>query len=130
LAGGGNDADTALFTTSTMYGSFYNKGSDSLIITELRAVMLAGATPLGTDTLSVQVYWNDTINATGVSSVSINTNPLGINSVTVGTVDASFNNNTIPPNVWVFCKTPGVVTGRKPEYLCVTISGYKINRRY
>jgi hypothetical protein len=129
-AGGGNAADTACFTTSTLYGSFYNKGSDSLVITELRAVMIAGSTPLGTDTLSIQIYWNDTINSTGVSSVSLNTNPLGINSVTVGTVDASFNNATIPPNVWVFMKTPGVVTGRKPNQVSVTLSGHKINRKY
>lgn len=128
---GGAEADTALFTTSNIYGSFYNAGSDTLIITSLRAVMIAGSTPLGTDTLAIQVYWNDTINVTTGASVTVlNTNPLGINSTTVGTTDTSFNNATIPPNVWVFCKSPGVVTGRKPKALTVQLTGFKRNRSY
>ena len=128
---GGAEADTALFTTSNIYGSFYNAGSDTLIITSLRAVMIAGTTPLGTDTLAIQVYWNDTINVTtGNSFVVLNTNPLGINSTTTGTVDSSFDNSAIPPNVWVFCKSPGVVTGRKPKALVVQLTGFKRNRSY
>ena len=51
---GGLETDTALFTTSNIYGSFYNAGSDTLIITNLRAVMIAGTTPLGTDTLAIK----------------------------------------------------------------------------
>jgi hypothetical protein len=127
---GGAEADTALFTTSNIYGSFYNAGSDTLVVTSLRAVMIAGTTPSGTDTLSIHVYWNDTINVTGGGSVKLNTDPLVINSTTTGTVDASFNNSLIPPNVWVFCKSPGVVTGRKPKALIVNLSGYKRNRSY
>lgn len=128
---GGAEADTALFTTSNIYGSFYNAGSDTLIITSLRAVMIAGTTPSGTDTLAIQVYWNDTINVTtGASVVVLNTSALGINSTTTGTVDASFDNSAIPPNVWVFCKSPGVVTGRKPKALYVDLIGYKRNRSY
>jgi hypothetical protein len=126
-AGGGNNTDTTLFTTSTVYGAFYNKSSDTLKITELRAVMVAGSTPLGTDTLSVQVYWNDTINVTlGNSYKKLNTAVLGINSTTTGTVDASFANDEIPPGVWVWCKTPGVILGRKPNMFTVTLSGYKL----
>jgi len=127
---GGAEADTALFTTSNIYGSFYNAGSDTLVVTSLRAVMIAGTTPSGTDTLSIHVYWNDTINVTGGGSVKLNTDPLGINSTTTGTVDASFNNSLIPPNVWLFCKSPGVTTGRKPKALIVNLSGYKRNRSY
>jgi len=128
---GGAEADTALFTASNIYGSFYNAGSDTLVVTSLRAVMIAGTTPLGTDTLSIQIYWNDTINVTtGNSFVVLNTDPLGINSTTTGTVDSSFDNSAIPPNVWVFCKSPGVVTGRKPKALIVNMTGYKRNRSY
>jgi hypothetical protein len=125
-AGGGNESDTASFTTSTIYGSFYNSGSDSLRVTELRAVMVAGTTPLGTDTLSIQVYWNDSINVTGNGAIKLNTDPLGINSVTTGTIDTSFANTKIPPGVWVFAKSPGVVIGRKPKMLIIQLSGYKI----
>lgn len=128
---GGLESDTALFTTSNIYGAFYNTGSDTLIVTNLRAVMIAGTTPLGTDTLSIQVYWNDTINVTlGNSFTVLNTNPLGITSTTVGTIDTSFDNNAIPPGRWVWCKTPGVVTGRKPKALIVQLSGFKRNRSY
>lgn len=125
------ETDTALFTTSNIYGSFFNAKSDTLIVTSLKAVMIPGSTPFGTDTLAVQLYWNDTINvALGNSYKVLNTNPLGINSTTVGTTDTSFDNATIPPNVWVWCKSPGVVTGRKPKALVVQLTGYKRNRSY
>ena len=128
---GGMEADTALFTTSNIYGSFFNAGSDSLVITSFRPVMIAGSTPLGTDTLSLQVYWNDSINVTTGASVTVlNTNPLGINSTTTGTNYTSFDNAVIPPNVWVFCKSPGVVTGRKPKALIAPLIGFKRNRSY
>lgn len=124
----GNAADSISFSDSTLYGSFFNKGSDSLIITELRAVMVAGVTPLGTDTLSVQVSWDDTLR--GVIVTNLNAAALPVTSTTTGTVDASFANATIPPNKWVWCTTPGVLLGRKPSALIVTLSGHKINRRY
>lgn len=127
-AGGANEVDTASFTTSTIYGAFYNSGSDTIRVTELRAVMVAGTTPLGTDTLSIQVYWNDTINVTGGGAVRLNTDPWGITNVTTGAVDTSFANAKIPPGVWVFMRSPGVVTGRKPKMLLVTLTGYKIPR--
>lgn len=126
-AGGGNAADTAVFTTSTLYGAFYNGGSDTIVATELRAVMVAGDTPSGTDTLAIQVYWNDTLNVTtGASVTLLNSADLGINSVTTGTSDTSFDNSKIPPNVWVFMRSPGVVTGRKPNMLVATLMGYRI----
>ncbi len=126
-AGGGNAADTASFTTSTLYGAFYNGGSDTLKITEFRVAMIAGSTPLGTDTLAVQVYWNDSINVTtGASVTTLNSAVLGCNSTTTGTSYTSFANSKIPPNVWVFMKSPGVVTGRKPSMVVATLMGYKI----
>lgn len=38
--GGGNAGDTAVFTTSTIYGSFFNESRDTLVVTSLRVVML------------------------------------------------------------------------------------------
>lgn len=119
--GGGNATDTTVFTTSTIYGSFYNVGSDTLVVTELRCVMGHG---IGTDTLSVDILWD--VNNNDATPTELNTNPLGILSTTSGTVDTSFNSAKIPPGVWVWCETPGVVVGRKPTYFIAQISGYKI----
>lgn len=129
LGGGGNAGDTTMFTTSTVYGSY--RVHDTTIITSINAVMIAGTTPLGTDTLGIQIYFNDSINVTTGGSVRLlNAATLGINSVTTGTVDASFANNTIYPGERVFMKSPGVVTGRKPIYVECTIYGYIQNRAY
>lgn len=127
--GGGNAGDTTMLTTSTIYGSY--RVIDTTIITSINAVMVAGTTPLGTDTLGIQIYFNDSINVTTGGSVRLlNSATLGINSVTTGTVDASFANNTIYPGERVFMKSPGVVTGRKPIYVEVTVYGHIVNRAY
>ena len=129
LGGGGNAGDTTAFTTSTVYGSYRVK--DTTIITSINAVMIAGTTPQGTDTLGIQIYFNDSINVTTGGSVRLlNAATLGINSVTTGTVDASFANNTIYPGERVFCKSPGIVVGRKPIYFECTVYGYIRNRTY
>lgn len=122
--GGGNDGDSTVFTTSTVYGSFFNAGSDTLVITELRAVMATGSKALGNDTLDINVYWHSTF--LSGSATKLNTTDLPINSITTGTTDTSFNNAKIPPGVFVWCKSPAVILGRKPEMLVVQISGYKI----
>lgn len=122
--GSGNEADTAVFTTSTIYGSFRNAGSDTIVVTGLNAVMGDGTSPLGTDTLDIDICWSDTLNA--IVPTKLNTTALGINSTTVGTVDTAFDNAKIPPGVRVWMKTPAVVTGRKPNYVEVTLYGYKI----
>ncbi len=129
LGGGGNAGDTTAFTTSTVYGSY--RVHDTTIITSINAVMIAGTTPLGTDTLGIQIYFNDSINVTTGGSVRLlNAATLGINSVTTGTVDASFANNTVYPGERVFCKSPGIVVGRKPIYFECTVYGYIVNRSY
>lgn len=122
--GGGNDGDTTAITTNTLYGAFFNAGSDTLVVTQLRVAMEAGTTPLGTDTVSVHISWD--INLKDGSPTLLNTNPLGCNSITGGTVDASFAASKIPPSVWVWATTPGVVVGRKPSMVVMQISGYKI----
>ena len=94
------------------------------------AVLIAGTTPLGTDTLAIQVFWNDTINAVFAPTARLNTNYLPVTSTTLGTEDTSFNTSIIPPGVWVFCKSTAGTTGRKPKALYVTLYGFKRNRSY
>jgi hypothetical protein len=118
--GGGNATDTSAFTTSTYYGSFYNSGRDSIKVTSLRVVLGHG---IGVDTLQVAVAWDDSLGGTG--AVSLNTAALPVNSIGVGTDDTAFDNAVIPPGVWVWCKTPVVVAGRKPTYMSATLSGYR-----
>lgn len=127
-AGAGNDADSNAFTTSSKYGVFKNTGSDTIVVTELRVFTSAGK---GNDTLSVDVMWNDTLSST--VATHLNTTALAVGRIsgtitarTVGQSDTSFNNTKIPPGYIVWCATPTIVAGRKPEMLIVQISGYKI----
>jgi len=123
--GSGRIADTALFQDNVLIGSFYNKGSDSLIITSLKCYLYAGS---GTESVIVNIAWSDTIMA--VVPVKLNTSGYTVTSHVVGNEDTSFNNATIPPNKLVYGWISGNVAGNKPSYLSVTLSGHKINRKY
>jgi hypothetical protein len=116
-AGSGAISDTAAFTTSAVYGSFYNAGNDTLIITQMRAGVL-GTSP----NITTEVYWNDSLNVTAGATILVT----GGTSVT-GTIGAtnvtSFTNNKIPPNNWVFVRTSAVAT--KPTYFTLTLLGYR-----
>jgi len=116
-AGSGAAGDTLAFSTSALYGSFYNAGSDTLIITQMRAGVL-GTSP----SITTEVYWNDSLNITAGATILVS----GGTSVT-GTIGetnvTSFTNNKIPPNVWVFVRTSAVAT--KPTYFTLTLLGYK-----
>jgi hypothetical protein len=116
-AGSGAAGDTAAFSTSAVYGSFYNAGSDTLIITQMRAGVL-GTSP----NITTEVYWNDSLNITAGATILVS----GGTSVT-GTIGetnvTSFTNNKIPPGVWVFVRTSAVAT--KPTYFTLTLLGYK-----
>jgi len=116
-AGSGAAGDTAAFSTSAVYGSFYNAGSDTLIITQMRAGVL-GTSP----SITTEVYWNDSLNITAGATILVSdgtsvTGTIGATNVT------SFTNNKIPPNVWVFVRTSAVAT--KPTYFTLTLLGYK-----
>jgi hypothetical protein len=116
-AGSGAAGDTLAFSTSAVYGSFYNAGSDTLIITQMRVGVL-GTSP----NITTEVYWNDSLNITAGATILVT----GGTSVT-GTIGAtnvtSFTNNKIPPNVWVFVRTSAVAT--KPTYFTLTLLGYR-----
>jgi len=127
--GGGADnaGDTTSFTTSSIYGRFFNKGNDTLNITELRTSLSHG---IGLDTCSVQIHWHATFKSGSATVLNTTAQPIGRVTgtnlaLTTGNVDASFNNAKIPPNVWVWCTTPTIVTGRKPTSLIVQLSGFK-----
>jgi hypothetical protein len=116
-AGSGAAGDTLAFSTSAVYGSFYNAGNDTLIITQMRAGVL-GTSP----SITTEVYWNDSLNITAGATILVT----GGTSVT-GTIGAtnvtSFTNNKIPPNNWVFVRTSAVAT--KPTYFTLTLLGYR-----
>lgn len=120
-AGTGLIADTALFNNGVLIGSFYNEGSDTLVITQLMGVMKEGT---GTETISVQFSWHATF--LSGSATSLNAAALAITSLTTGTSDVSFANSKIPPNVFVWGILSGASKDNKPTFLSVTLSGYKI----
>jgi hypothetical protein len=120
-AGTGLIADTALFNNNVLIGSFYNEGSDTLVITQLMGVMKEGT---GTETISVQFSWHATF--LSGSATSLNAAALEITSMTTGTADVSFANAKIPPNVFVWGILSGASANNKPTFLSVTLSGYKI----
>jgi len=124
-AGSGFSADTALFNNNRLIGAFYNSGSDTLYVTELRGVLVEGT---GTETIDVQVSWD--VNMKDGTPTNLNTSALTITSMTTGTADTSFNNNGIPPGVWVWCTLSGASSGNKPTMLILTMTGYKRNRSY
>lgn len=115
--GGGSGAarDTSLFTTSAIYGSFYNDGTDTIVVTSLR-IGLQGTTP----SIVVDVIYGDTLNVVGNKLVGAGSTAT---DTTVGTSVTSFDRRKIPPGNWVWVKTPTVTT--KPTYMSITIVGYK-----
>jgi len=124
-AGSGFSADTALFNNNRLIGAYYNSGSDTLYVTELRGVMVEGT---GTETIDVQVSWH--ANMRDGSAVNLNSTALTINNMTTGTADTSFDNNGIPPGVWVWGTLSGASPGNKPTMLILTMTGYKRNRSH
>jgi len=117
-AGSGAAGDTAAFSTSAVYGSFYNAGSDTLIITQMRAGVL-GTSP----NITTEVYWNDSLNVIGGGATLLVTGGTSVTGTIGATNVTSFTNNKIPPNVWVFVRTSAVAT--KPTYFTLTLLGYK-----
>lgn len=124
-AGSGFSADTALFNNNRLAGAFYNSGSDTLYVTELRGVLVEGT---GTETIDVQVSWD--ANMKDGTPTNLNTSPLTVTSMTTGTSDTTFDNNGIPPGVWVWCTMTGASSGNKPTMLILTMTGFKRNRSY
>lgn len=118
-AGIGQATDTVAFGTATYdLGSFYNKGTDTIVVTSLMSVLGHG---VGTDTLNVDIGWGTT---KGTLTTHLITNGQAVNSITTGTETTSFTNAKIPPNVWVMAVPNASVSGRKPVLARITLSGY------
>lgn len=115
--GGANAGDTTAFSTSTIYGSFFNSLSDTLVITNLR-IGLQGTSP----SVGVTVYWNDSLAVTAGATKLVNAGTTATNIYT-GTSVTSFDNTKIPPGNWVWVQTTAVTT--KPTYMTATLIGYK-----
>lgn len=116
-AGAGFVADTAIFTDSTLYGSLYTE-QDSFFIHKVIVVMKGQAG----DSLGIRLTYNDSINVNGTH---INNGTIPVNSITTGNVVTISVNRGIPPLSWLWLKSPTVIPGKKPEYLSVTIVGFR-----
>lgn len=113
-------SDTLAFTTSAIYGSFYNSGSDTLVITSAQ-VGLQGTSP----SINTKIWFNDSLNVTAGATALVNAGNTCTNIYT-GTTISSFDNTKIPPGNWVWVSTPTVTT--KPTYFTLTLIGYKSRR--
>lgn len=120
-AGIGQAGDTVAFaSTSYNLGAFYNKGTDTIVVTSLYSVMGHGT---GTDTLNVDIMWHATMGSGSATHLITNGQP--VNSITTGNEMTSFTNARIPPSVWVWCYPSASVAGRRPIFLRTTLSGYR-----
>lgn len=115
-AGSGADADTTAFTTSAIYGSFYND-ADTIVVTSFKAV-LQGTSP----DVTYKIWYNDSLNVEA-GATALNTAGNQVTSTTTGTNVTSITNTKIPPGVWVWVKTSTVAT--KPKYFSLTVNGYR-----
>ena len=111
--GSGASADTAVFTTSAIYGSFYNE-SDTLYVQSMRGV-LQGSSP----SVTYKVWYNTSVNDESGATALV-TSGSSLTSTMSGTNVTSFNATSIPPGVWVWVKTSAVTT--KPTYFSLTIN--------
>ena len=119
-AGSGAAGDTSAFSTSALYGSFYNSGSDTILVTSLQ-IGLQGTSP----SINATVYFNDSLAVTAGATKLVNAGNTATNIYT-GTTVSSFDNTKIPPGNWVWVQTGTVTT--KPTFFVLTLIGYKIRR--
>jgi hypothetical protein len=124
--GSGDPADTTLLSTTRLYSPVDWGGAHAFVVDSMIVRMTHG---IGLDTIGVEISWSDTLNA--VVPVKLNTTNLavgrigGVNrALTVGQVDASFNNATIPSHKVIKMKLSAIIAGRKPTMVLVTLIGH------
>jgi hypothetical protein len=115
--GSGLAADTIAASTSAIYGSMYNSGTDTLNITKMK-IGLQGTSP----SVTVTIYFNDSLGVTAGATKLVNAGSAATDIYT-GTTVTSFDNAKIPPGNWVWCQLTSITT--KPTYLSVTLIGTK-----
>lgn len=116
-AGSGANSDTSAFTTSAIYGSFYNDYSDTIIVTAIR-IGLRGTSP----SINAIIYVNDSLGTTAGATQVISGGTTATN-IHGGTVATSITNNKIAPGNWVWVQTNTLTT--KPTYFILTLFGYR-----
>lgn len=111
--------DTAAFSTSTLAGSFYLDGTDTMFITSYR-VALQGTSA----SITPEVWFNDSLNVTaGGTRLATGS---AITNLTTGT-SVTPTTNKIPPANFVFVRFSAVTT--KPTYFTLTLFGYRIRKQ-
>jgi hypothetical protein len=119
-AGSGASGDTLAFSTSAIYGSFYNDFSDTIVLTSFR-IGLQGTSP----SINATIYFNDSLAVTAGATKIVNAGTTATNIYT-GTNVTSLDNTKIPPGNWIWVQTGTVTT--KPTYFALTLFGYKSRR--
>jgi len=119
-AGSAAAGDTSAFTTSAIYGSFYNDYSDTINVTSLR-IGLQGTSP----SINATVYFNDSLGVTAGATKLVIAGSTATNIYT-GTLVTSLDNTKIPQGNWVWVQTGTVTT--KPTYFTLTLFGNKLRR--
>jgi hypothetical protein len=111
--------DTTAFSTSTLAGSFYLDGTDTMFITSYR-VALQGTSA----SITPEVWFNDSLNITaGGTRLATGS---AITNLTTGT-SVTATTNKIPPANFVFVRFSAVTT--KPTYFTLTLFGYRIRKQ-
>ncbi len=110
--------DTAAFSTSTLAGSFYLSGTDTLFITSY-TVALQGTSP----SITPEVWFNDSLNVTAGGTLLATGS--AITNTTTGT-SVTATTNKIPQGNFVFVRFSAVTT--KPTYFTLTLFGYRIRK--
>lgn len=118
-AGYGEADDTLLFSNTAIYGSFFNAGTDTLVVTG--AKIIGSST---TDSLLIQIRFYPSIQATASLLFTGGYNFYNIGNTGV-LVSSGFSTYKIPPNNYVYMVTPSVIDGRKPKMLSLTLIGYR-----
>jgi len=112
-------SDTAAFSTSTLAGSFYLDGTDTMFVTSYR-VALQGTSA----SITPEVWFNDSLNVTaGGTRIATGS---AITNLTTGT-SVTATTNKIPPGNFVFVRFSAVTT--KPTYFTLTLFGYRIRKQ-
>lgn len=112
--------DTTAFSTSTLAGSFYLDGTDTMFITSYRVALQGTSASVTPD-----VWFNDSLNVTA-GGTKLVTSPSAITNLTTGT-SVTPNTNKIPPGNFVFVRFSAVTT--KPTYFTLTLFGYRIRKQ-
>ncbi len=124
-AGHMRDIDSTIFMDGYILGSFFNRSADTIVITNVVTGIYGGAN----DTMRHEV-----MHAKQLFGMEGRTKLMGDGNIEVGadeygygTIETTdFENDTIPPDVWVWALVKGPLEDVRPKFWSSTMSGYKI----